>query len=43
MVELLKKNLVKGNYLYGLAYKGKYFLHLNPKNQRLFEKNPALY
>ena len=43
MVELLKKNLVKGNYLYGLSYKGKCFLNSCPKNQKLFQKNPALY
>lgn len=43
MVELVKKNLVKGNYLFGLAYKGKYFLNLNPKNQKMFQKNPAIY
>ena len=43
MVDLAKKNLVKGNYLFGLAYKGKYFLNLNPKNQKMFQKNPAIY
>ena len=43
MVELMKKNLVKGNYLYGLSYKGKCFLNSCPKNQKLFQKNPALY
>ena len=43
MVELLKKNLVKGNSLYGLSYKGKYFLNSSPKNQKMFQKSPALY
>lgn len=43
MIELQKKNLVKGNSLFGLSYKGKYFLNSNPKNQRMFQKNPVLY
>lgn len=43
MVELLKKNLVKGNSLYGLSYKGKCFLNSCPKNQKVFQKNPTLY
>lgn len=43
MIELLKKNLVKGNYLFGLLYKGKYFLNSSAKNQKLFLKTPALY
>ena len=40
---MAKKNLVKGNYLFGLVYKGKYFLNLNPKSQKMFQKNPAIY
>ena len=43
MVELFKKNLVKGNYLFGLSYKGKYFLNSSAKSQKIFQKNPALY
>lgn len=43
MIELLKKELVKGNYFFGLLYKGKYFLNSSAKNQKLFLKNPALY
>ena len=43
MVELSRKNLVKGNYLFGLSYKGKYFLNSSPTNQKLFVKNPTLY
>jgi hypothetical protein len=43
MVELAKKNLVKGNSLFGLLYKGKYFLNATAKHQKLFLKNPAIY
>jgi YHS domain-containing protein len=43
MVELAKKNLVRGNTIFGLLYKGKYFLNSSAKNLRLFLKNPALY
>lgn len=43
MIELSKKNLTRGNSLFGLIYKGKYFLTSTAKNQRLFQKNPALY
>jgi adenylate/nucleoside-diphosphate kinase len=43
MIELSKKNLIKGNSLFGLTYKGKCFLTSTAKNQRLFQKNPALY
>ena len=43
MVELSRKNLVKGNYLFGLSYKGKYFLNSSPTNKKLFVKNPTLY
>lgn len=43
MVELQKKNLVKGNFLFGLSYKGKYYLNSNPKNLKMFQKNPAIY
>ena len=34
---------MKGNYLYGVTYKGKCFLNSCPKNQKLFQRNPALY
>jgi YHS domain-containing protein len=43
MIELSKKNLTRGNSLFGLAYKDKYFLTSTAKNQRLFQRNPALY
>lgn len=43
MVELAKKSLVRGNALFGLLYKGKYFLNSNAKNMKLFLKNPSLY
>lgn len=43
MVELSKKNLTRGNTLFGLVYKDKYFLTSTAKSQRQFQKNPALY
>ncbi len=43
MVELTKKNLTRGNSLFCLLYKDKYFLTSTAKAQRLFQKNPALY
>jgi hypothetical protein len=43
MVELAKKNLIKGNTLFGLIYKGKYFLNSTAKQQKIFLKNPTLY
>lgn len=43
MVELVKKNLVKGNTLFGLLYKSKYFLNSTAKQQKMFLKNPTLY
>jgi hypothetical protein len=43
MVELLRKKLARGNFAYGLIYKGKYFLTANPRNMKLLIKNPALY
>jgi hypothetical protein len=43
MVELAKKNLIKGNSLFGLLYKGKYFLNSTAKQQKMFLKSPALY
>jgi len=43
MIELSKKNLTRGNTLLGLTYKHKYFLTSTAKNQKLFQRNPALY
>jgi YHS domain-containing protein len=43
MTDLAKKQLVKGNALFGLAYKKKYFLMSSAKNMKAFQKNPALY
>lgn len=43
MVELFKQSLVKGNTLFGLAYKGKYYLMSSAKSLKVFQKNPALY
>ena len=43
MIELSKKNLTRGNTLLGLTYKDKYFLTSTAKNQKLFQRNPALY
>lgn len=43
MIELSKKNLVRGNTLFGLLYKHKYYLTASAKNQKSFQKNPALY
>lgn len=43
MVELLRKKLVKGNFAYGLIYKGKIYLTSSPKNMKLFIRNPTLY
>lgn len=39
----MRKNLLKGNFAYGLIYKEKYFLTANPKNMKLFIRNPTLY
>jgi hypothetical protein len=43
MVDLSRQKLVKGNFLFGLSYKGKYFLTSTPKNMKAFIKNPAIY
>lgn len=43
MIELLRKKLVKGNFMYGLIYKNKLFLTSTPKNMKSFIKNPTLY
>jgi hypothetical protein len=43
MVELSRKELAKGNTLFGLTYKTKYYLTSTAKNMKLFAKNPALY
>lgn len=43
MVELMRKKLVKGNFAYGFIYKNKYYLTANPRNMKLFIKNPTLY
>lgn len=43
MTDLAKKQLVRGNSLFGLAYKQKYFLLSSAKNLKAFQKNPALY
>jgi len=43
MVDLAKKALTKGNALFALVYKDKYYLTSSAKAQRLFQKNPALY
>ena len=43
ITELSKKNLIKGNYLFGLHYKNKNFLFSTVKNLKLFQKNPVLY
>ncbi len=43
MVDLAKKALTKGNSLFALVYKDKYYLTSSARAQRLFQKNPALY
>jgi adenylate/nucleoside-diphosphate kinase len=43
MIELLRKNLVKGNSAYGLIYKNRLFLTSSPRNMKLFIRNPTLY
>lgn len=43
MIELSKKNLERGNYLFALSYKNKVFLTSTAKSLKLFQKNPAIY
>jgi hypothetical protein len=43
MTDLAKKQLLRGNSLFGLTYKQKYFLLSSAKNLKAFQKNPALY
>jgi hypothetical protein len=43
MVDLYRQKLTKGNSIYALHYKNKYYLTSTPKNMKLFIKNPTVY
>jgi hypothetical protein len=43
MTDLARKQLVRGNTLFGLTYKKKHFLLASAKDLKAFQKNPALY
>lgn len=39
----MRKKLIKGNFANALMYKNKIYVTANPKNMKLFMRNPALY